>query len=76
MESINNIYDIPSIEPAIWYLNGAAGFSTKVTSLKSIQKGNYLILPPINAKNVKKIMSWRKLKKDICATNSKDYGPP
>ena len=30
-EAINNVYELPSIEPAIRYLHGAAGFPTKAT---------------------------------------------
>ena len=41
-EAINNVYDLPSIKPAIRYLHGAAGFPTKVTWLKAIRNGSYL----------------------------------
>ena len=35
-EDINNVYELPSIEPAIRYLHGAAGFPTKATWIKPI----------------------------------------
>ena len=41
-EAINHVYKLPSIKPAICYLHTAAGFSTKATWLKAIQKRNYL----------------------------------
>ena len=42
VEAINNIYELPIIEPAISYLHGATGFPTKATLLKSIWKVIYL----------------------------------
>ena len=54
MEAINNVYELPSIEPAIWYLHGAAGYPQKSTWLKSTWKGNYPTWPLINVKNVNK----------------------
>ena len=53
-EVINNVYELPTIEPAIRYLHGAAGFPTKATSLKTICKGSYLSWPLVNVKNVSK----------------------
>ena len=47
---INNVYDLPSIEPEIRYLHGAAGFPTKATWLKAIRNGNYLTWPLVNVK--------------------------
>jgi hypothetical protein len=41
-ENLHNINELPSIEPTIWYLHGAAGFPTKASWLKAIRKGNYL----------------------------------
>ena len=77
VEAINNVYELPIIEPAIRYLHGAAGFPTKATWIKSIQKGNYLTYTLTNVKNVNNVFpSWRKLKNDISATNAKEYGPP
>ena len=54
VKSINNVYEIPSIEPADEYLHGTAGFPTKATWIRSIQKGNYLTWTLINVKNVNK----------------------
>ena len=44
-EIINNVYELPTIEPAIQYLHGAAGFPTKATWLRAIRKGSYLSWP-------------------------------
>ena len=52
--AINNVYDLPSIEPAILYPHGAAGFPTKSTWLKAIRNGNYLTCPLANMKKVNK----------------------
>ena len=41
-EAINNVYELPSIEPVIIYLHGAAGFLTKATWIKAIRNGSYL----------------------------------
>ena len=40
--TINNVYELPSIERAVRYLHGAAGFPTKETLLKSIRNGAFL----------------------------------
>ena len=53
-ETINHVYELPSIEPAIRYLHGAAGFPTKRTWLQAIRKGNYLSWPLVSVKNVNK----------------------
>ena len=53
-EAINNVYELPSIEPAIRYLHGAADFPTKATWLKAIRNGSYLSCPLVNIKNVNK----------------------
>ena len=53
-EYLHNVYELPSVEPTIRYLHGAAGFPTKASWLKAIRKGNYLSWPLINAKNVAK----------------------
>ena len=53
-EVINNVYELPNIEPAIRYLHGAAGFPTKATWLKAIRKGSYLSWPLVNVKNSSK----------------------
>ena len=49
-EAINNVYELPSIEPAIKYLHSAAGFPTKATWLKAIRNGSYLSWPLVNVK--------------------------
>ena len=51
-EYLHNLYELPSIEPTIRYLHGAAGFPTKASWLKAICKGNYLSWPLINVKKV------------------------
>ena len=51
-ETINSIYELPSIEPNIRYLHTSAGFPTKSTWIKYIYRGNDLKWPLINTKNV------------------------
>ena len=53
-EYLHNVYELPSVEPTVRYLHGAAGFPTKASWLKAIRKGNYLSWPLINVKNVAK----------------------
>ena len=53
-EYLHNVYELPSVEPTIWYLHDTAGFPTKTSWLKAICKGNYLSWPLINVKNVAK----------------------
>ena len=53
-EAINNVYELPSIEKAVRYLHGAAGFPTKATWLQSFRNDNYLSWPLVNVKNVNK----------------------
>ena len=53
-DSINNVYELPSMEQSIRYLHGAAGFPTKTTWLKAIRRGNYDTWPLINVTNVNK----------------------
>ena len=53
-KAINNVYELPSIKPAIRYPHGAAGFPTKATWLKAIRNGSYLLCPLVNVKNVNK----------------------
>ena len=48
--AINNVYDLPSIEPSIRYLHGATEFSTKATWLKDIRNGNCLTWLLVDAK--------------------------
>ncbi len=51
-EYIHNVYELPSIEPTIRYLQAAVGFPTKESWLKAIRQGNYNSWPLINVKNV------------------------
>ena len=53
-ESVNNVYELPSIAPTICYLHGAAGFPVKSTWLAAIHetKNAYVTWPLINIKNV------------------------
>ena len=53
-EPIHHVYELPSIDIAVRYLHGAAGFPKKRTWLKVIWKGNYLSWPLVNIKNVNK----------------------
>ena len=41
-DTINHVYKLPSVEPAVRYLHAAIGFSTKATWLKAIRAGNFL----------------------------------
>ena len=49
-KAINNVYEFPSIEPAIRYFHGADGFPTKATWLKTIRNRSYLSWPLLNIK--------------------------
>ena len=51
-ETINNIYEIPSLACAVQYLHVATGFPTKATWIKSIHNGNYLTWPLLSIHNV------------------------
>ncbi len=55
-EYLHNVYELPSIEPTIGYLHGAASFPTKTSWLKAIRKGNYLSWPLINVKKRYKVL--------------------
>ena len=75
-EEINNVYELPSIEPAIIYLHGAAGFPTKATWLKAICNGSYLSWPLVNIKNSTSIyQSKKKPKKGTCTPTGKECDP-
>ena len=50
-EAIHNVYDLPSIEPAIPYFHAAAGFPTKATWPEAIRNENYLTWPLVYVKN-------------------------
>ena len=51
-ETINNVYELPSLACAVQYLHAAAGFPTKATWLKSIRNGKYLTWSLLTIKNV------------------------
>ena len=53
-DTMNNVYELPSIEQSIRYLHAAAGYPVKSTWLKAIRQGNYTSWPLINVKNVNK----------------------
>ena len=52
VESIHNVYELPSIEQTIRYIHAEAVFPTKYTWIKSICNGNYLTCPLITVTNV------------------------
>ena len=54
-ETINNLYELPTIETTIIYLHAEAEFSTKDTWIKSIWKRDYLTWTIISTKNVTNI---------------------
>ena len=49
-DTINNVYELNSIERAVRYLHGAAGFTTKATWLKAIYNVTFISLTLINVK--------------------------
>ena len=51
-DTINNVYELPSLENAVRYLHAAVGFPTKATWLKSTRNGNYLTWPLLTIHNV------------------------
>ena len=51
---INNVYELSSIGRAIRYIHAYVGFPTRVTWIKAICKGNYILCPLINVNNVNK----------------------
>ena len=53
-DTISNVYELTSMERAVRYLHGAAGFPTKATLLKAIRNGAYVSWPLINVKNLNK----------------------
>jgi hypothetical protein len=72
-EYLHNVYELPSVEPTIWYLHGAAGFPTKASWLKAIRKGNYLSWPLINEKKLPiTSLNPRKLKRGTCVVNARE----
>ena len=71
-EAINNVNELPSTEPTIWYLHGAAGFPTKATCIKSIRKWNYQSWPLVNSKNVNNFSrNQKRPKRGTCVANAK-----
>ena len=54
LETINNVYELPSIEDTLRYLHTTDGFPTKATWLKIICHGNYLTWPFITVNNFHK----------------------
>ena len=76
-EAIKNFYKLPSIEPAIRHLHGAAGFPTKATWLSSIRNRSYLSCPLVNIKMSTSIsQSQKKPKKGTWAPNDKACDSP
>ena len=77
-DTINNIYELPIIGRAVWYLHASTGFPTKATWIKSIRKGNYLSWPLITVSKMwaRIYLSLKKRRKGTCVINDKGYGPP
>ena len=70
-EYLHNVYELPIVEPTIWYLHGVAGF--KASWLKAIPKGNFLSWPLINVKNVAKYFpESEETQKGTCAANARE----
>ena len=53
-DTIDNVYELPSIERAVRYLHGAAGFPTKTTWLEAVRSGTFVSWPLINVQHVNK----------------------
>jgi hypothetical protein len=39
---VNNVYNIPLMKEAVWYLHAAVGFPVKETWIDAIKVGNYI----------------------------------
>ena len=76
-EAINNVDELPSIEQTIRYLHAEAGFPTKSTWIKSIQRGKFLTWPLINIKNVtKSFPEYEEIQKGHIRGKNKAYTSP
>ena len=76
-EAINNVYELPSTEPTIRYLHGAAGYPTKATWIKAIRKGKYQSWPLVNSKKVNNFSHNQKRPKRVtCVENAKANAQP
>jgi hypothetical protein len=76
-EYIHNMYELPSIEPAIRYLLVVVGFPVEETWLKAIQWGNYNSWPLINITNVAcYFLTLKKHKRDTFEVNDRACAPP
>ena len=53
-ESLNNVFDLSSMEQTIRYLHACAGFPTRRTWIKAIKKGKYVGWPMLTEQNVNK----------------------
>ena len=56
-DTINNVYELTSIERAVRYLNGAVGFPTKKTWLKAMRNGTFLSWTLINVEKCEQTFS-------------------
>ncbi len=54
LRQANNVYDLPSTEQAIKWMNAVCGYPEKLTWLKAIKAGNYVDWPMLNERNVQK----------------------
>ena len=54
VESIRNVYELPSTKQIVRYLHACAGFPTKKAWLKAIKAGNFATWPHLTAKEVRK----------------------
>ena len=76
-ETINNAYDLPSIEPTIRYLHEVVGFPTKRTWIKSIKSGNYITWPFLTVKISTNIFqNQKKHNRGTCRDTDKGYDQP
>ena len=80
-ETINNMYELPSLTRAVRYLLATTGFPTKSTWLKSTRNGNYLTWPLLTIHNANKHFleseethkgHMRNQRQGVFSTNAKD----
>ena len=75
-ESINHVYELPSVEPIIRYLHSTAGFPTKANWLKAIRSVNFLSWPLVNVKSFHRCFPESKeTQKGTCAASGRACAP-
>ncbi|KAL7504188.1 hypothetical protein ACHAXN_001875 [Cyclotella atomus] len=54
LRQANSVYDLPSIEQAIKWMNAVCGYPVKSTWLKAVKAGNFVGWPLLTEKNISK----------------------